>query len=539
MSATTTTTRPDLARFARIPLELTELPRWVLWRYEGRGSERTKIPYQPSGAKAKADDPSTWCAYTAALQAYAEHPERYEGIGFELGDGFCGVDLDNALDDGGELKVWAQPFAEAIGSYGEISPSGRGVKFICRGSLPTDKTGIKRSRPNGAPKEAVEMYQRGRYFALTGKIWHEQTAIVDCTDPLARIFAEIEEWSRRKPAGVNGNGHHCTADDRRVERAARYVAKMPAAISGQRGHDATFAVACEIWRFGLSDTDAWALLCDFNRRCEPQWSEHELRHKLESARETVNVAGEFGERLREDRHDGNGHTSRGKAPTAQRVAESTADDTNASADDVLDRKAPLAIARRFIGDCFAHVDCPTLLFTDDEFHRFNGVNWEVIERAAIRRNVYEYLEPRKVSVTRGDTTEILPFKPTHRDVDGVIDALKAAAYSPVRSPAWTGDTANLPDPAQLIVATNGVFTLGHTGAEKVCDPTPRLFTLNSLDYGFLTTAAPPLKWLAFLADIFDDDQQQIELLQEWFGYVLTADTRLQKMLLLIGPPRSG
>ncbi len=67
------------------------------------------------------------------------------------------------------------------------------------------------------------------------------------------------------------------------ERARAYVEKMPGAISGAGGHDATFAVACKLVEFGLSPDDAWLLLCEYNRRCEPAWSENQLRHKLEDA----------------------------------------------------------------------------------------------------------------------------------------------------------------------------------------------------------------------------------------------------------------
>jgi hypothetical protein len=58
---------------------------------------------------------------------------------------------------------------------------------------------------------------------------------------------------------------------------------MPGAISGAGGHDATFAVACKLVEFGLSPDDAWRLLLEYNQRCHPQWSERELRHKLEDA----------------------------------------------------------------------------------------------------------------------------------------------------------------------------------------------------------------------------------------------------------------
>jgi len=69
-----------------------------------------------------------------------------------------------------------------------------------------------------------------------------------------------------------------------VERARRYVGKMPAAVSGGGGHNATFHVACVLVQgFGLSVEQAWPLFAEFNQRCEPPWSEKELRHKLAGA----------------------------------------------------------------------------------------------------------------------------------------------------------------------------------------------------------------------------------------------------------------
>jgi len=46
------------------------------------------------------------------------------------------------------------------------------------------------------------------------------------------------------------------------ERAQTYLAKLPPAISGSGGHDATFRAACELIRVGLSDGEALALLRD-------------------------------------------------------------------------------------------------------------------------------------------------------------------------------------------------------------------------------------------------------------------------------------
>lgn len=69
-----------------------------------------------------------------------------------------------------------------------------------------------------------------------------------------------------------------------IERAQRYIAKMPPAIAGQHGHDQTFAVACALVQgFGLSVADASSLFAEYNTRCSPPWSERDLAHKLADA----------------------------------------------------------------------------------------------------------------------------------------------------------------------------------------------------------------------------------------------------------------
>lgn len=70
-----------------------------------------------------------------------------------------------------------------------------------------------------------------------------------------------------------------------VERARRYLAALPPAIAGQHGDAATFRACCRLVRgFLLPDVDALALIKDWNRRCEPPWSERELEDKVRRAR---------------------------------------------------------------------------------------------------------------------------------------------------------------------------------------------------------------------------------------------------------------
>ena len=56
-----------------------------------------------------------------------------------------------------------------------------------------------------------------------------------------------------------------------------------------------------------------------------------------------------------------------------------------------------------------------------------------------------------------------------------------------------------------------------------------------------TTPTPrePMRWLAFLDELWPDDPDSIAALQEWFGYVISGRLDLQKILLLVGPTRGG
>lgn len=69
--------------------------------------------------------------------------------------------------------------------------------------------------------------------------------------------------------------------------------------------------------------------------------------------------------------------------------------------------------------------------------------------------------------------------------------------------------------------------------------TPQLFCTSALDYDFDPFAAVPPIWLDFLGQLWRDDQASIDALQEWFGLSLVPWTALQKILLLVGPKRSG
>jgi hypothetical protein len=69
------------------------------------------------------------------------------------------------------------------------------------------------------------------------------------------------------------------------ERARRYLASIPPAVTGSHGDATTFRVCCRLVRgFALEDEEAMEVLAGWNQTCAPPWSDAQLRSKLESAR---------------------------------------------------------------------------------------------------------------------------------------------------------------------------------------------------------------------------------------------------------------
>jgi len=97
------------------------------------------------------------------------------------------------------------------------------------------------------------------------------------------------------------------------------------------------------------------------------------------------------------------------------------------------------------------------------------------------------------------------------------------------------DFANPPAPSSIIAFDNGLLDID-TGT--LYRHTPRWFSPNCLDYPYDPTATCP-RWHEFLMEASQTEGDWLDCLQMWFGYNLVADVRQEKMMLFVGPPRSG
>ncbi len=181
--------------FAAIPAELKKLSRWVNWQFVERDGKSTKVPVDPNTWQpASSSDRDTWGTYADALARF--NNDTVDGIGFQLGDSYTGIDLDRCRNPKtGEIESQATAIIGRLSSYTEISPSGTGIHILTKGSLP----------PRGRRKGPVEIYSDGRFFTMTGEhLDGTPTTVEERQTELTDLHAEIFGTGQSSCATTSG-----------------------------------------------------------------------------------------------------------------------------------------------------------------------------------------------------------------------------------------------------------------------------------------------------------------------------------------------
>lgn len=160
--------------------------------------------------------------------------------------------------------------------------------------------------------------------------------------------------------------------------------------------------------------------------------------------------------------------------------------------------------RRWRGDWYVH----------------EGTRWALLDTDDVRADLVEWLmAPEQRVEIKG---ALVPWKPTR---DGHIkDALAAL-----------GDICHRSSKSDQ---TPGMFlsNLWLDADMKPTDYSPLVWNTSVASYRWEVKAQCP-NFLAWLADIFSVGD--VDLFRQWLGYLISGRTDLQKMLVIIGPRRSG
>lgn len=194
---------------AGIPDALKAERRWVCWRYVSQNDRWTKVPCTISGQYAKHNQPSSWTSFDEAIGAYQS--EYFDGIGYALGDGWAGIDLDKCVEPPGlmftdercEPVISAVRRLHEVGAYFELSPSASGYKVIGRSARIGGEINFGASPPAFTPWNAA------RFFAITGHAaqigYQNSHGEPIFGDPTVDLTGIIENWfparAARSPLG--------------------------------------------------------------------------------------------------------------------------------------------------------------------------------------------------------------------------------------------------------------------------------------------------------------------------------------------------
>jgi P4 family phage/plasmid primase-like protien len=181
---------------------------------------------------------------------------------------------------------------------------------------------------------------------------------------------------------------------------------------------------------------------------------------------------------------------------------------------------------------------PNLRYWRGEFYDWVATSYyAALGKDTITSEIWKYLDQ---ALIRDEKGVLQPFYPKRHTVEETLAALKAIAQLEDKdeTPFWiAGGIAG-----ELIAFPNGLLELS---SDKLHPPNPDFFTLGALSFNYEPKRGDPKAWLEFLDQVYDkagneaEARDQIEALQEVFGYLLTPDISQEKCFMLLGPPRSG
>lgn len=183
MNATPKPTSAVRLSLNTIPKSLKLLDRWILWRYTLLGNGKwTKTPHGVGhGRKIDATDFTNGATFTEAVQALRKQKDKFDGLGFLLGEGIAGIDVDDCIDDNGNMNDRGNRISEQYAAtYAEVSPSGRGFKLL------VDIGDDAKLAVIGRNTKEMEIYGSNRYFTVTGAKLPKHA---DAITPMAEAFA--------------------------------------------------------------------------------------------------------------------------------------------------------------------------------------------------------------------------------------------------------------------------------------------------------------------------------------------------------------
>lgn len=188
-----------------VPPSLKAHKIWILWKIVEKDGRVTKIPISaaPGLPWARSNRPEDWTDFATAEMFRAKNPELCLGVMLPADKSILFVDLDDSVNDAGELSATAKDVLAMLPScYAEVSQSGHGLHLLCQGTIP-------RNSKNSAL--GVELYNSKRFVALTFDAIREVDVVPE--PRTGDLFKKYATKRRQPQAATRPNLGPPSADD--------------------------------------------------------------------------------------------------------------------------------------------------------------------------------------------------------------------------------------------------------------------------------------------------------------------------------------
>ena len=507
--------------YKTVPEELKFHALWCCWKYiKNNNGDNVKMPFNPlTGYGAKSNDKSTFVTYPTVIR-YANDYISFDGnrqlggIGLGIFNGYSAIDIDHCISEDGKISNMAQEIIDFCKSYTEKSPSGTGIRIIFKSKIYIDKNKYYINNS----KIGLEIYisdNTNKFVTITGKkLYDYDIQEIDLTEILDKYMKRSIPLNVTVTPSFNKNitidlDTALTKDSKLYEL---WNNKAPGSHSNESELD--LSLCCKL---------AFYFNGDFSKikqafESSPYYNSKDELHKNKWSGQyginTVNSAINF---------IGTHYIEKPYQPALKpqepvvRKSYGLNDTGNAH-----------RFADKFSNDIHYNVD-------NEMWMLWNGKYWQTDVKGKIRDYVDELAKDMTQDLRNEEDEirrKIISQNINHIQNNGGKKSLLEECQHIGNIPVLNSDFDN---DKYLVCAGNMVYDLYNQRAL----PFDKKYMMSQSWSCDIDLDNEPVKWLKFLDDIFEGDQEMINYNRKVWAYCSSGSTREQQMWIYYGDGNNG
>jgi putative DNA primase/helicase len=157
--------------------------------------------------------------------------------------------------------------------------------------------------------------------------------------------------------------------------------------------------------------------------------------------------------------------------------------------------------------------------------------WQEIDDRSMRSLLYRFTEN---AIYFDEEHRPRLWAPNRKRIGDLTDALSAICIlqTTIDQPCWLDQRES----GTIVAMANGLLDVER---QQLYTHTPLFFNQTAVPFDYDPRAPAPECWRRFLRELWPNEPAVINVLAEWFGYVISGRLDLHKILLMVGPARGG